>query len=268
MTETQYIEQRQPPRLMVLLTIASAVLLLLMLAAGAVDGRLIDGVPIWAKPAKFAASFAVLFATIAWLETRLSPAWRDGRLLWLTRNVMGLMMAVEMAYIIFQAAQAEPSHFNLSTPFHAFMYTVVMFLGAVALVVGIGVYGYAAARDREAALTPGLRWGAALGFMLSFILTFFIAGYIGGNGGSLVGAPSAEAAVLPLVGWSTEVGDLRPAHFLALHAMQALPLLGWVLDKAAVRRATLAVAAGAVVYTALTIAVFAQALSGTPLIAL
>ena len=256
------------PRLSVVLTGLSAAVLAVCLAAGVVDTRLLDGVPVWAKPNKFAASFVVLFATIAWLETRLSPDWRNGWILSTTISVMGVCMVAEMGYIMFQAGRAEASHFNLSTPFNEFMYTVVMFLGALALIFAIAAYGFAAARDKDADLTPGLRWGVVLGFGLSCLLTFVVAGYLGGNGSHFVGTPSPEAATLPLVGWSAEVGDLRPAHFLSLHAMQALPLLGWFLDRRWPKSARTGTALGATAYTAATLGIFAQALAGYPLIAL
>jgi hypothetical protein len=34
---------------------------------------------------------------------------------------------------------------------------------------------------------------------------------------------------LPFVNWSVTHGDLRVAHFFALHAVQVLPLVAWVL---------------------------------------
>lgn len=260
--------QMPKARLAVVLTGLSLAILIVCLAAGAVDARLLDGVGVWAKPIKFASSFVVLFATIAWLDARMSVSWRDGWILRTTLAVMGTSMVAEMGYIIFQAAQAEASHFNYATPFHTFMYTVVMFFGALALVAGIGIYGVAAARDAEADLTPGLRAGVVWGFGLSFILTVIVAGYLGGQPGHSVGTPSPDAATIPLLGWSAEVGDLRPAHFLSLHAMQALPLLGWFLDRGLPARAKTGVAIGAAVYMAATFGLFAQALAGYPLIAL
>ena len=91
-----------------------------------------------------------------------------------------------------------------------------------------------------------------------------IGGYLGGNGSHFIGAQSNPERVLPIFGWSTEVGDLRPAHFLSLHALQFLPLIGLWADRTD-KGITILWVAG-FIYVALTVALFAQALFGQPLI--
>ena len=242
----------------------SLALLLGFAVAGAVDARTLDGSNVWLKPAKFALSFVVLYATLALVAERLSAPVREGRSLRVVLAVMTIATAGEMAYIAGQAGRGVHSHFSVQTPFTALMYTL-MGIGAVALVLGIGIVGLLAWRDRAARLGPALRLGVGLGFVSSALLTLVIAGYLGGQGSHFVGTPSPGAATVPLLGWSLEVGDLRPAHFLALHAMQALPLLGWWLDRSGRPAARPAVWAAAAAYAGLTVAVFAQALLGLPL---
>ena len=77
-----------------------------------------------------------------------------------------------------------------------------------------------------------------------------------------------SGAAVPFLGWSGEVGDLRPAHFLALHAMRALPLLGLWLERRGVAAPDRTVAAAGVGYAVVTLAVFGQALMGLPLVGL
>lgn len=249
------------------LTVISAILLGLTIAWGFVDARQIGGVPVWLKPMKFALSFLVLFWTMALVEARLSPAWREGRMLRTTAVVMAAAFLVEMAYMIYQAARAEASHFNLSTPFHETMYTV-MGVGAVSLIAGVAVMGWVARRDGAAAMGVGLREGVWLGFASTFVLTFIVAGYLSSTGGPFVGLHPEGAPTLPLLGWSGVTGDLRPAHFAAIHAMQVLPLLGLWLDRRGGAGVLRGVRIGAAVYAVLTLALFVQALMGLPFLPL
>jgi len=240
----------------------------LSLAWGLVDARVVDGAPVWKKPVKFALSFAVLFGTLAMVEQRLSKPVRDGWRLRVIAWVMAAAFLSEMAYMMYQGARAEASHFNVGTPFHRFMYEVVMAGGAVSLVAGVALVGWLVQRDRAADLGDGLRAGIVIGFVMTFGLTMITAGYLSFNLGHFVRSHAVGAPVLPLFGWSGVTGDLRPAHFAALHAMQALPLLGLWLDRRGGRDPVRGVRRAALAYCALTLAVFGQALMGLPLIPL
>lgn len=244
----------------------SLALLACFAAAALIESRSLYGANAWLKPAKFALSFFVLHATLAVVVERMSMPVREGLAMRVTVAALVAATVFELFYIGGRAGLGRPSHFAISTPLEALGWTL-MGIGALTLVVGIGVIGVLVARDREARLKPLLRAGIVAGFVISAVLTLITAGWLSSRGGPLVGVPSASAAAIPLLRWSTEVGDLRPAHFLALHAMQVLPLAGWWLD----RRGQVDVrivgwlAAG---WVALTVGVFIQALLGLPLIRL
>lgn len=249
------------------LTVMSLVLLALSVLWAVVDPRTIEGVPVWMKPLKFALSFVVVFATLALVEARLSPRARGGWTLRVTGWVMATAYLGEMAYMFYRAARAERSHFNMATPFEANLY-YLMGVGAVSLVLGVAVVGWVAYRDGDARMGAGLREGVWLGFLASFVLTLIAAGYMSVHGGHVVGVHPTGAPTLPLLGWSGVTGDLRPAHFASIHAMQVLPLLGLWLDWRGASRAVRAVRIAAVGHAGVTLALFGQALAGLPLVPL
>ena len=246
---------------LVKITIVCALLLIATLIWGQFDQRRLDGVAVWVKPAKFSASFLVHFATLAIIVNLMSP---ENKKLRIVEGVGWLLAAVfvcEMTYLFFQATQAQHSHFNETTLFHSAMYSL-MGVGAVVLIALPVVIAWYAKSDIAfgPATQSGIWWGA----IISFVLTVIVGGYLGGNGSHFIGDQSNPELVLPLFGWSTEVGDLRPAHFLSLHALQFLPLVGLWADRTEKGITTLWVAG--LIYSALTVALFIQALFGQPLI--
>jgi len=258
-------------RVRVLLLVAglSGVALLVTVVGLVSDGRTITGAPAWLKPAKFAISIAVYWATLAWLLTLVQG---HRRLVRLVAWVTALALALELVLIVTQVVRGTTSHFNTATPFDTAVFDAMG--GLVALVFFAAVVaGALLARQRglPRVLGSGIRGGVAVAVlgMAAAILMLTNRQY-GDSGGHTVGAPDGGPG-LPLTGWSTQHGDLRIAHFVGLHALQALPLLAWLLQRHAtrfsqqaqvrlVRMATVA-AAGLVVLLAV------QAERGLPLLA-
>ena len=88
------------------------------------------------------------------------------------------------------------------------------------------------------------------------------------QGQSVVGvAPGGPG--LPVLNWSTKGGDLRVAHFLGIHAIQILPIAGWVINQPeglSMRGRLTAVVAVSASVVSLMGLVFLQALNGVPLV--
>jgi hypothetical protein len=246
---------------------ASLALLLLCLTALAFDGRTLNGVPVWVKPAKFAASFVVWYWTLAWAFGLLEARARDGLaarlVVW---GSLGLGW-FEMGWITLRAAQGLRSHFA-TDPFGAVMYKL-MGAGALGLVALAAVLSVLVLRRGDPARGSSLS-RAAMGWGL------VLAGLLGGaagiaisiHGGPYVGGTASDAGNLAPFFWSRDGGDLRVVHFLGIHAMQALPLLGVVLlwARRRVPAPGLWLALGAVGWVALTGWAFLLALTGRPVL--
>jgi len=86
-----------------------------------------------------------------------------------------------------------------------------------------------------------------------------------------VGLPDGGPG-LPVVNWSVKGGDLRVAHFFGMHALQVLPLAGYLLStrraEALTSNAVRWVQAGGVGYALLALLLFLWAIAGRPLVSL
>ncbi len=173
-------------------------------------------------------------------------------------------MTVEIVCIIMQSARGVTSHFNHATVFDDMVFSI-MGMGVVFNTLAMTLFLFIIRRD-----TPphraGYIWGIRLGVAM-FLLASLQGTLIVGNDAHSVPGPDGGPG-LPFVNWSTTIGDLRVAHFFGMHAMQALPLLGFLLDRSRIAAARNLVVAVGILWLAITGGLLMMALNGRPLLAL
>jgi len=233
----------------------AAVTLVLML----VDQRTLLDQPLWAKPFKFSISLALYAFAMAWMLGQL----RD-RIPRRAGWIMVVTATIEMVFIVGQAARGVRSHFNDDTPLDTVMFAVMGLTIAVLWFATLAVaVRFLRERGRDRAMTLAIRLGlvvALVGMAVGVVMSV--------HGAHSVGARDGGPA-LPLLGWNTLVGDLRPAHFIGLHALQVLPLVAALLARRALSedgrvRIVATLAAG---YLAAIVLLVWQALRAQPLLA-
>ncbi|WP_084735603.1 hypothetical protein [Cystobacter ferrugineus] len=243
-----------------------------------VDPRQLVGEPLWLKPFKFYVSLSIFDATLLYFFAFLPERRR------FLRRVGALIAAcgyLEMVAITLQAARGVRSHFNTATAFDQAVFSSM----GIAITVMWGavlVFALALLRSKleNRVLASTLRMGllvTLVGMGLGFVMTtphgeqletlktrqrpLEVGGHtFGGRDGG---------AGLPLVGWSREAGDLRPAHFVGLHALQVLPLLALGLARRKQRSESKELAwvrAAGVGYLGITLALALQALRGQSIV--
>lgn len=186
------------------------------------DTRTLRDVSIWAKPMKFMAATALFAWTTVWL-THLAGdvVARRSAFTWIAALLI-ITSLFEVVYITYQASQGAASHYNTSDPLHAGLYGLM----------GIAALGLTASQAWLAweiwkLQSPSERPVVILGVVVGLVLTFGLATV----SGFLLGGHQPPAGQgLPIVGWHLHK-DIRPAHFLGVHAQQAIPLLGLFAER-------------------------------------
>lgn len=204
-----------------------------------VDPRVILGGPAWTKPLKFSLSICLYAVTWAWLIAHL-PRWR--RLTHALGTVIAVTLSIEQALIVWAAATGTTSHFNVSNGLHtavwATMATAITAMYLCTLVTSAAAFFM---RLPTPSITLALRAGviiALAGIAVAFLMTGptseQLSSFSGVAGAHAVGVVDGGPG-LPLLGWSTEGGDYRVAHFVGMHALQVIPLAAIGLNAAARR---------------------------------
>ncbi len=181
------------------------------------DHRVIRGVGVWVKPMKFMAATAMFALTTVWvLKVADSHIDQADVYIWIVALLVSTSL-FEVVYISYQGSQSSASHYNVSDPFHAFMFGI-MGIAAVGLTASQGWLAWEIWHEKQSADIPVETLGVIIGLVLTFILSTISGFMLGGN------QPPAGQG-LPIVGWHLHK-DIRPAHFLGVHAQQFIPLFG------------------------------------------
>ncbi len=244
--------------------IAFALAMLPALLAMQLDARTVNDISVWVKPTKFLLSLSVFYATLAWLFGYLPEASqrsRGGRFVIWGSIAVGI---VEMLWLIAAAVQGVPAHFSSESLLWRAAYNAAG-AGATILLVAMLVQARMIARAALPSVPPLFRAALVLAAYIAFATTLVTAFVLAAGTGHWVGGTPSDAAGLPLLGWSRDGGDLRVAHFWALHAQQFVPLLAWLFgERLGLLRSLLAVRVLGVFYVALILFTFVQALQGQP----
>ena len=217
-------------------------LLALLLVAGRAER--------WVKPMKFCASIAIYLGSMAWywpLAVASSGAKQVAAM------VLAGTLILEMVWIIGQAARGVRSHFNVTTALDGLAFQMA---GAV-IMINVAPAGLVGWWTMGTEGTPYV-WEVRLG-LLCFVIFAMEGAVMARRLAHSVGVADGGPG-LPVVNWSTKGGDLRVAHFVGMHALQVLPVLGFLTGSVAV------VAGTFVVWVGLSAGVMVQALRGRPFV--
>lgn len=193
------------------------------------DNRTIRGVNVWIKPLKFMAALALFAATTAVLMLAAidSPSLKP------IATLLIVTATFEAGYITFRAGRGEASHYNTRNASSTVL-TVLMALGAIALTASQGWLAVTVMQQHPNWIASAPLAGVVIGLLLTFMLATLSGFMLGGRR-----APPGSGSGLAVVGWH-KAGDLRPAHFLGVHAQQCIPAFG-LLANSLSPRAPLAV---------------------------
>jgi len=233
-----------------------------MFAVSFFDSRLVMGINPWIKPIKFAISITIYVWTVAWLLEYLRvPSWTQRIITW----GISISMLTEIVCITAQAARGTTSHYNVNTSLDAAIFSIMGSMIALNSVLALVLLILFCIGSYDVP-SPHL-WGIRSGLII-FLAASAIGGVMIAHGSHAVGVKDGGPG-LPIVNWSTRGGDLRAAHFLGLHALQVLPIAGFLIGRHkrwAIGQKTAYVCALSGAYALLIAGLYFQAMHGSPLL--
>jgi hypothetical protein len=212
------------------------------------------------KPLKFALSLWIYSWTMAYFVYYV----RDKITVKRFEILAVVIMVIEQGIVTVQASRGTLSHFNISTPTDGLLFSLMGTL--IATITTYTLWVAIKFKIQKDDINIVFKEAMFLGLMI-----FIISGYLGFSMASRlthnVGGEMGGAS-LPFLNWSTTIGDLRVAHFIGLHGLQIIPLIGVFIMKYVNDsfRGVLLIRIISFVYMSFIALTFMQALMGQPFI--
>lgn len=228
-----------------------------------IDNRTLLGVNVWIKPLKFSISISIYLITVGYLITKYPYSKRKKSII---NHITAWTLLLEFLIIFYQGSRGVQSHYNIATPLDGILF---MFMG---IFVGINVLTMILfvidTLRLKLKVVKSVQWAILLGWLI-VLFGSWVGGQMISQLGHNVGVIDGQEG-LPLVNWSVKGGDLRVAHFFALHSIQIIPLFAFWVDykwKFPQRKQIMIVTLFALVFAFMIGYIFYQAKQGVPFIA-
>ncbi|MBX2963248.1 MAG: hypothetical protein KF687_12100 [Cyclobacteriaceae bacterium] len=198
------------------------VLAIVFLLLMGVDARNVQLESVWLKPFRFAISISLFTWTYAWFTGFIQ---KHTRMIGVLNRLIATCMFIEIILISMQSVRGVDSHFNVSTPFDATVFSIMGgVIGFNAIVVAIWFVVFSLFEKGGVEYRSAIVWGMFL-FLLGNFSGYLLTRY---------GWPSTEAETaqhMVLTDWKMNLKDLRISHALGLHAIQVLPFFQYVIGR-------------------------------------
>jgi hypothetical protein len=174
------------------------------------------------KPTTFGISFGLTTVTLAWVTGHLQIADRIG---WLLLGPLAVADATEVAWVAVQRWRGVASHFNFATTLDTRLFLAGAAAITVTVTVTVALTVLAFTRLRAASsMAVAIRAG-----LLILLVAQGVGGWMIGHG---VG-PASDGVTQGLTTFGA-AGVMKVPHAVAMHAIQVLPALAWLLSFAPV----------------------------------
>lgn len=221
----------------------------------------------WFKPIKFAISFATFVWTVSLFLTRLRIS---SVLLSWTRRIMTASIVVEMLCLAIQASRS--ANLSATSGFSDwFIQQMTTAMVSINTAILVGLFAFFCGKRERIRIADGAMILSIRLSILIFLAGNAVGGYMLARGSHTVGAADGGPG-LPFLNWSIIAGDLRIAHFIAIHAIQIVPLFAYLLwqmtPQPTARHRRIAVYAVAALVALMVGGTFVQAALGHPMLPL